>query len=143
MEITTLLFCKGAVTNEIGRELVMAKLRKLKGEDASAAYSPREGDAVAVYTYKFKPEHYSEGVAMATRQFVEGEMKAKQKRYNIFLRHPSTHELVNVSFFEERGDVAKWHESSVRRQILGKVQPFLLEPIDVQVYEVEQVSGVG
>jgi hypothetical protein len=121
----------------------MAKLRKLQGEDASAAYSPTEGDAVAIYTYKFKSEHYSEGIAVATRQFVEGEMKAKQKRYNIFLRHPSTHELVNVSFFQDQGDVEKWHESSVRRQILSKVQPFLQKPIDVQLYEVEQVSGVG
>jgi len=121
----------------------MAKLRKLQSGDASAAYSPSEGDMVAIYTYRFKPEHYSEGVAAATRQFVDGELKAKQKRHNIFLRHPSTHELVNVSFFQDRGDVEKWHESSVRRQALGKVQPFLQEPIDVQVYEVEEVSGVG
>jgi O-acetyl-ADP-ribose deacetylase (regulator of RNase III) len=121
----------------------MAKLRKLQGEEASAAYSPQEGHSVAVYTYKFKPEHYSEGVDMATRQFVEGELKARQKRYNVFLRHPSTHELVNISFFGEGEGVGEWHESSARRQILEKVRPFLEAPIDVQVYEVEHVSGVG
>jgi hypothetical protein len=121
----------------------MAKLRKLHGADANAAYAPKRGDAVAVYTYKFKSEHYSEGVELATRHFVEGELKAKQKRYNVFLRHPSTHELVNVSFFADRGDVGKWHESSARRQVLEKVRPYLEASIDVQVYEVEGVSGVG
>ena len=121
----------------------MAKLRKLQGADASAAYSPKEGHAVAIYTYKFKPEHYSEGVDLATRHFVEAELKAKQKRYNIFLRHPSTHELVNVSFFDEGAGVREWHESGVRKQILEKVRSCLEAPIDVQVYEVERVSGVG
>ena len=121
----------------------MAKLRKLLGADASAAYSPKEGHAVAVYTYKFKPEHYSEGVELATRHFVEAELKAKQKRYNIFLRRPSTFELINVSFFGEGASVSEWHESGVRRQILEKVRPCLEAPIDVQVYEIAQVSGVG
>jgi hypothetical protein len=51
--------------------------------------------------------------------------------------------LVNVSFFADRGDVGKWHESSARRQVLEKVRPYLEASIDVQVYEVEGVSGVG
>ena len=121
----------------------MAKLKKLRGAEASSTYSPKEGSLVAVYTHKFKPEHYREGVEIVTKRFPDAALKAKQKRHNIFLRHPSTHELINISFFDTDASIGEWHESPARRQILEKLQPMLDGPIDVKVYEVEGVVGIG
>jgi len=70
-------------------------------------------------------------------------LEAKQKRLNIFLKHPSTHELINVSFFGEGALAHEWHESKARLATLEKLRPMLDGPIDVQVYEVERVVGVG
>jgi hypothetical protein len=70
-------------------------------------------------------------------------VEAKQRRLNIFLRHSSTHELVNVSFFHESANLDEWHESKGRLATLEKLRPLLDGPIDVQVYEVERVIGIG
>jgi len=121
----------------------MAKLKKLHGSEAAAAYVPSEGDVVAVYTHKFKPEHYRKGVDIVTGGFPGAALKAKQHRHFIFLRRPVTHELVNITFFHTGADAGEWHESASRRQIVEKLQPMLDAPIDVQIYEVAGCVGVG
>jgi hypothetical protein len=118
-------------------------MKKHHGADATAMYTPKQGHAVAVYTHKFKPEHYREGIEIITSGFPDAAVSAKQKRLNIFLKHASTHELVNISFFDEGAYVEDWHESEGRLATLAKLRPLLDGPIDVQVYEVERVVGVG
>ena len=44
-------------------------MKKHTGEDATAAYSPKEGHSVVIYTHKFKPEHFREGDKIVTKQF--------------------------------------------------------------------------
>ena len=110
------------------------------GEDATAAYSPKEGHSVVIYTHKFKPEHFHKGADIVTKEFPDAQSN-RQKRLNIFLRRPSTHEIVNVSFFDDGPDVREWHESKGRLDTVKKLQDMLEKPIDVQVFEVGDVVG--
>ena len=114
-----------------------------KGKDATAAYSPKEGHSVVIYTHKFKPKHFREGVKIVTEKFPEAQKKIGQKRLNIFLTRPSTHELVNVSFFDEQGPgVDNWHKSEHRQKMVERLQDILEKPIDVQVFEVGGFAGI-
>ena len=114
-----------------------------KGKDATAAYSPKEGHSVVIYTHKFKPQHFREGVKIVTKQFPDAQSKIRQKRLNLFLRRPSTHEIVNVSFFDEGPVVHDWHESAGRLETVEGQQHMLEKPIDVQVFEVADVVGIS
>ena len=114
-----------------------------KGKDATAAYSPKEGHSVVIYTHKFKPEHFREGAEIVTKQFPDVQSKISQKRLNVFLRRPSTHEIVNVSFFDEGPVVHDWHESAGRLEKVEGQQHMLEKPIDVQVFEVADVVGIS
>jgi hypothetical protein len=118
-------------------------MKKHTGEHATAAYSPKEGDSVVIYTHKFKPEHFREGVKIITNQFPDAQSEIRQKRHNIFLRRPSTHEMVNISFFDGGASVHDWHESEGRLKTVKKLQDLLEKPIDVQVFEVGGVVGIS
>ena len=118
-------------------------MKKHHGADATAVFTPEEGHTVVIYTHKFKPEHYRKGIDIITSAFSDAAVEAKQKRLNIFLKHPSTHELVNVSFFHEDANLDEWHEFKGRLATLEQLRPLLDGPIDVQVYEVERVVGIG
>jgi hypothetical protein len=113
------------------------------GKEATAAYSPMEGHSVVIYTHKFKPQHFRKGVKILTEQFPNAQSKGQQKRLNIFLRRPSTHEIVNVSFFDEGRGVHHWHESEDRLATVKELQDMLEKPIDVQVFEVVDAVGVS
>ena len=115
------------------------------GKDATAAYSPTKGHSVVIYTHKFKPEHFRKGAEIVTKQFPDAQAQSKtpQKRLNIFLRRQSTHEIVNVSFFDEGPNVHDWHESEGRLKTVERLQDMLEKPIDVQVFEVADVVGVS
>ena len=117
-----------------------------KGKDATAVYSPKQGHSVVIYTHKFKPQHFRKGVKIVTEQFPNAQSKGQQKRLNIFLTRPSTHEIVNVSFFDEKPEklgVDDWHESKGRLATVEKLQGMLEKPIDVQVFEVVDAVGVS
>jgi hypothetical protein len=118
-------------------------MKKHIGKDATAAYSPKEGHSVVIYTCKFKPERFREGVGIVTEEFPDAQSKIPQKRLNMFLRRPSTHEIVNVSFFDEGKDVDDWHETEGRVKTVKRLQGMLEEPIDVQVFEVVGVVGIS
>jgi hypothetical protein len=118
-------------------------MKKRTGEHATAAYSPKEGHSVVVYTHKFKPEHFREGVEIVTNQFADAQAEIGQKRHNIFLKRPSTHEIVNISFFDEGAGVHDWHESEGRLTTVKKLQGMLEKPVDVQVFEVAGVVGIS
>jgi hypothetical protein len=113
------------------------------GKDAHAAYIPKEGDTVVIYTHKFKAEHFREGVKMVTKEIPDAQSKHRQKRHNIFLRRPSTHEIVNVSFFDEGAGHHDWHESEHRLKTVKGMQDMLEKPIDVQVFEVAGIVGIS
>jgi hypothetical protein len=113
------------------------------GKDAMTAYSPRGGHSVVIYTHKFKPQHFRKGVEIVTEQFPEAQSKGRQKRLNIFLRRPSTHEIVNVSFFDEGPPVDDWHESGGRLKTVKGLEDMLEKPIDVEVFEVVDAVGVS
>jgi hypothetical protein len=128
-------------------------MKTYTGKDATAAYSPKEGHSVVIYTHKFKPQHFHEGVKIVTEKFPEAQSKIGQKRHNIFLRRPSTHEIVNVSFFDEgagdrdwhksEGRLHDWHKSEGRLETVKRLQDMLEKPIDVQVFEVVRVVGTS
>ena len=118
-------------------------MKKHTGEDATAAYSPKEGHWVVIYTHKFKPEHFREGDKIVTKQFPAAQSKIRQKRLNIFLRRPATHEIVNISFFDEGPGVDDWHEFEGRLKAVERLQDMLEKPIDVQVFEVGGVVGIS
>lgn len=118
-------------------------MKQHTGKDATAAYSPKEGHSVVIYTHKFKPEHFREGVKIVTKQFPDAQSKISQKRLNIFLKRPSTHEIVNVSFFDEGPGVADWHESEGRLKTVKSLQDMLEKPIDVQAFEVVGFVGIS
>jgi hypothetical protein len=113
-----------------------------KGKAATADYSPTKGHAVVIYTHKFKPQHFRRAVEIVDK-FPKAQSKGKQKRLNIFLTRPSTHEIVNVSFFDGSG-VQEWHESDDRLATVKELEDkFLEKPIDVQVFEVVDAVGVS
>jgi hypothetical protein len=118
-------------------------MKKHHGADATAVFTPEEGHTVVIYTHKFKPEHYRKGIEIVTSAFPDAAVEAKQRRLNIFLKHPSTHEVVNVSFFHDSAHLDEWHGSKGRLATLEKLRPMLDGPIGVQVYEVERVVGIG
>ena len=109
-----------------------------------ATYSPTKGHSVVIYTHKFKSrEDFRKGVAIVTKQFPDAQVKHGQKRHNIFLERPSTHELVNVSFFDEGADVNHWHKSEDRLKTVNALKELLDKEIDVQVFEVDHVVGIS
>ena len=118
---------------------------ELKGKKATAAYTPEQGHSVVIYTCKFKPQHFREGVKKVTEDFPKKQSKGSQKRLNLFLTRPHTHEIVNVSFFDKGPDdrVHLWHESKGRLETVNELQEMLEKPIDVQVFEVADVVGIS
>ena len=118
-------------------------MKTYTGKDATAAYSPKEGHSVVIYTHKFKPQHFRKGVKIVTEEFPKAQSKISQKRLNIFLRRPSTHEIVNVSFFDGGPDVDQWHASKERLKTVDELQNMLVKPIDVQVFEVVGAVGIS
>jgi hypothetical protein len=118
-------------------------MRKLHGEQATRVHSPKEGQTVVIYRHKFKPEHYRKGLKHVTSQFPDVQLKLKQKCHNIFLRRPSTHSVVTISFFDEETNVHDYHEAVPRVKAIEKMRPMLEELSDIQVYEVERIVGVG
>ena len=86
--------------------------------------------------------NYRKGVELITTLFPDGQLEHKQKRHNIFLRHPSTHELVNIAFFDDGASVHGWHEAEARSRVIEKLRPMLDGPVDVQVYEIERIVGI-
>ena len=118
-------------------------MEKHIGKDATAAYSPKVGHSVVIYTHKFKPERFREGVDIITKQFPDVQSQIHQKRLNIFLRRPATHELINVSFFDEGAGVNDWHETEGRLKTVKRLQNMLEKPIDVQIFEVVGVVGIS
>ena len=92
---------------------------------------------------KTKTQHFRKGVKIVTEEFPKAQSKISQKRLNIFLRRPSTHEIVNVSFFDEGPVVHDWHESAGRLETVEGQQHMLEKPIDVQVFEVADVVGIS
>jgi hypothetical protein len=124
--------------------LTMKKPMKMHtGKDATAAYSPKEGHSVVIYTHKFKPEHFRKGADIIEKEFPAVQSKIGQTRLNIFLRRTSTHEIVNVTFFDDGAGVHDWHESPDRLKTFNTLQDMLEKPIDVQVFEVDGVVGVS
>lgn len=111
----------------------------LHAQDEAAIYRPNEGHEVVIYTLKIRPEHYRESLELISGGFISASEAIKQRRHNIILAHPSTHELVNISFFDEGSSVADWHESKERLSVIGKLKPMLAAPIDIQVYEVVEI----
>jgi hypothetical protein len=111
------------------------------GKAATGAYSPTEGHSVVIYTHKFKPEHFHEGVKIVREQFPEAQIKHGQKRLNIFLERPSTHEIVNISFFDGAAD--HWQKSQHRHDTIKGLQHMLVKDIGVEVSKVDHVVGIG
>jgi hypothetical protein len=117
-------------------------MKKYTGKDATAAYSPTKGHSVVIYTHKFKPEHFQKGVQIVTNEFPTAQFNVGQKRHNIFLRRPSTNEIVNISFFDEGAGVDHWHKSQDRLKTVNALKELLDKPIDVQEFEVVDVVGI-
>jgi hypothetical protein len=117
-------------------------MQKVTGKAATAALSPMEGHSVVIYTHKFKPEHFHEGVKIVREQFPEAQIKHGQKRLNMFLERPSTNEIVNVSFFDGAG-VADWHKSPHRQATLKALEHRLEKPIDEQVFKIDHIVGIS
>jgi hypothetical protein len=112
-------------------------------KEATEGYSPAKGHPVVIYTCKFKPEHFRKGVQIVTKDFPAAQAKSEthKKRLNIFLERPSTHEIVNVSFFDGGPDVDDWHANTERLKAVAKLKDLLEKPIDVQVFKVDHVAG--
>lgn len=113
----------------------------LHAEEKVTIYAPDEGHQVVIYTLKFKAEHYSDALELVSDGFIGAIATIEQRRHNIILAHPSTHELVNISFFDDGSDVSKWHESTERLSVIEKLKPMLAAPIDIQVYEVASIDN--
>ena len=116
-------------------------MQKVTGKAATAAYSPMEGHSVVIYTHKFKPEHFDEGVKIVREHFPDAQLKFGHKRHNIFLMRPTSNEIVNVSFFDGGPDVDDWHANTERLKAVAKLKDLLERPIDVQVFKVDHVAG--
>src|SRR5262249_7465940 len=118
-------------------------LNVLTDKAATAAYSPAKGHPVVIYTCKFKPEHFRRGVEIVKEHFPKAQAQSEthKKRFNIFLERPSTHEIVNVSFFDGGPDVDHWHASKERLKTVDELQNMLVKPIDVQVFKVDHIAG--
>ena len=111
-------------------------MQKVTGKAATAAYSPMEGHSVVIYTHKFKPQHFDEGVKIVREQFPDAQLKFGHKRHNIFLMRPTTNEIVNVSFFDGGPGVDNWNNSQDRRAAIEKLQGMLDNEIDIQEFKV-------
>jgi hypothetical protein len=116
-------------------------MQKRTDKDATLAYSPTEGHSIVIYTHKFKPQHFRDGVKIVREKFPEAQIKHGQKRLNIFLERPSTHEIVNVSFFDGAAD--DWQKSQHRQDTIKELQHMLDKDIDVKVFKVDHVVGIG
>jgi hypothetical protein len=112
------------------------------GKAATGAYSPTEGHSFVIYTHKFKPEHFHEGVKIVREQFPAAQVKHGQKRLNMFIERPDDYELVNVSFFDGAG-VADWHKSPHRKATLEALEHTLAKPIVEQVFKIDHLVGIS
>lgn len=120
------------------------------GKAATEAYTPETGHMAVLYTHKFKPEHYAQGVELIFKEVPDAQAahhaKTKQKRrHNLLLTRPYDHEVINISFFDvdQHLELQEWHKSPHRQAIVRKMADWLAKPVDVQVYDVLGVTGVS
>lgn len=94
---------------------------------------PKVGSHVVIYTHTFQPQHFAEGAELIANGFAEAIEDLGQQRTNVIMEHPSTYEVVNVSFFEDDTAVDAWHSHDARLDVLEKLEPLMSAPIDIKV----------
>lgn len=102
-------------------------------DDDSPALLPEVGSEVVIYTHTFQPQYFDEGVELITHGFADAIEAVGQKRTNVILVHPSTFEVVNVSFFDSSDAVKAWHSHEARLDVLRQLEPLMTKPIDIKV----------
>lgn len=118
-------------------------MKVLHGKQAAPTYSPKKGQPVVIYTHRFRPEHYRDGVELVTKQFPDAQLALGQNRHNIFLERPADSVVVNVTFFYDGAAFNEWQECDVRLKIVERMRPMLDGPVDIQVYNINGVVGIG
>lgn len=107
---------------------------------AAEDYQPAVGDEVVVYTHRFKPENYDEGLALVRDGFTAAQAEAGQTRRNYFIVNPTTFEVMVISYFAGGSDVDAWHRFMGRLDVLDKLAPMRSEPIEIRRYTLEGIT---
>ncbi len=111
-------------------------------QEVKHPHLPAPGSEVVIYKHKFAPQHYEEGIELVSEGFAAVIKDLGQDRTNFIMVHPSTYEVLNVSFFENEEDLQRWHDSEGRLGVVDKLKPLMIAPIDIQVYTLEEVHEV-
>ena len=113
---------------------------KATAQDAPA-YLPEVGDEVVVYTHTFRPENFEEASTVVAEEFTAAMDELGQQRYTLWIRNPSTYELVAISVFAPGADVDEWQTYSGRLDVLKTLEPMRQEPMVVKRYEAYSVTS--
>jgi hypothetical protein len=105
------------------------------------AYLPEEGDDVVLYTHTFRPENYDEASSIVVDEFTAAMDEQGQERYTLWLRNPSTYQLLAVSVFAPDSEVDDWHAYSGRLDVLGELAPMRQAPMVVERFQLYSVTS--
>ncbi|MEP3279675.1 MAG: hypothetical protein ABJN26_09675 [Stappiaceae bacterium] len=111
----------------------------VSAQEVAHPHLPPPGSEVVIYTHKFAPQHFDEGIRLVSEGFAEIIKEMGQDRTNFIMTHPSTFEVLNVSFFENKEEVRRWHEFEGRLGVVEKLKPLMVAPIDIQTYSLAEV----
>jgi hypothetical protein len=105
------------------------------------AYLPQVGDDVVVYTHAFTPEDFEHASRTVVDEFTAAMDELGQQRYTLWIRNPSTFEMVAISVFAPTADVDEWQAYSGRLDVLETLEPMRQAPMVVERSEVYSVTS--
>jgi hypothetical protein len=111
-------------------------------QESGARYVPGPGDEVVVYTHRFKPESFEDGLKLVREGFPAAQKAAGQTRMNEFIVDAADHKVVVVSFFGSDSAVEDWTADSGRADILKQLELMWREPQTIEKYELDSTATV-
>jgi hypothetical protein len=124
--------------------IAVAAMLMAGGQTAQAQdkkeYVPAATNEVVIYTHRFKPENFEEGLKLVQEGFTAAQAKMGQTRLNYFLADRNSHDVVVVSFFGEGMSVEDWHEFVGRLEVLQKLEPMRRSPLEVERFAVDAIT---
>lgn len=111
------------------------------GNDSGStpAYVPQSGDVAIMFTHRFNAEDYDEGRSVLVSEISAAIAGSGQTRRTYFLHSADKSEFTAISFFHPDSSSEEWLAHDDREAVMAKLRPLYREPLEVQIFEVDDV----
>ena len=106
---------------------------------SAPGYLPRAGDEAMVFTHRFKKENYEEGKHLLVDEITAVIGGSGQTRRTYFLHSPDKSEFKAISFFHPDSTSKEWLANEEREAVMKKLQQHYRQPLEVQIFIVDEV----